>query len=204
MSLTPIVHGASPINAATPSGRLRGVAGAVAHGFATPPVLALPAGVRLITGRVTSAGTWHDANVSAALQHLLGTELAPALRPSFEWYLCRGAFFHNDAHFDDVLFGVWCVAGPAAEVFFPRAGVRCEASPGHAVLFDPFEVHGVLAPGRRHYAVDDYADAAPSVFVGFELQLDAAVAAAFHVGQPADARTLSSGTRISAVTGAFE
>ena len=32
------------------------------------------------------------------------------------------------------------------ELVFPRAGARVAVAPGSVVVFDPFEVHGVLAP----------------------------------------------------------
>jgi hypothetical protein len=176
----------------------------VAHGRADPPAIEAPAQPALAVGRVQSAGTWTDAHVRTALADLLGTPLAAALRPAFEWYLCRGAFFHNDAHYDGVLFGVWCVCGPPADLVFPRARLRLDASPGCAAVFDPFEIHGVLAPGRLRYAAEDYDRAAPSVFIGFELTLDEAVARAFRVPPTADGRTVSSATRIDAVTGAFD
>ena len=81
------------------------------------------------------------------LAEALGTRLGAALRMDFEWYYCRGAFFHNDAHYDARLFGVWCIEGPPMQLVFPRAALRLAVAPTSVVIFDPFEVHGVLAPG---------------------------------------------------------
>lgn len=158
----------------------------------------------LPTGRVVSGGRWTDEGIRTELAAILGPGLAPALRSEFEWYMCRGAFFHTDAHFEGVLFGVWSLAGPPVEIVFPRAGVRVDGSPGYVVVFDPFEVHGVLRPGRAHYAADEYADAEASVFIGFELTLTEAVAGAFRVAPTGSGRTLSSSTRVAAGTGALE
>jgi hypothetical protein len=198
------VHGALPINAASASGRRRAVAQCMGHGRAGLPAKQPPAHDDAPAGRVTSLGRWSDEAVQRALSAWLGSPLAAALRTSFEWYVCRGAFFHNDAHYDDVLFGVWCIAGPPAELVFPRVGVRLDCSPGNAIVFDPFEIHGVLAPGRAVYEAADFETAAPSIFIGFELALDDAVGSAFKVGAAGPGPTLSSRTRIAATTGAFE
>lgn len=192
------------LNAALASGGVRGMATAIGHGQAAPPAVAPPAEQPLVPGRVTSSGTWRNDTILQSLADLLGPSLAPALRPTFAWHLCRGAFFHNDAHFEDVLFGVWCLTGPPAEIAFPRAGVRLPASPGHVVVFDPFEVHGVVAPGRTIYAAGDYEGRVPSLFIGFELALNDAVAREFRVPAPSAGRTISSRSRIAADTGAFE
>jgi len=74
-------------------------------------------------------------------------------------------------------------------------------------VFDPFEVHGVLAPDRSVYAEDDYRTAEPSVFIGFELDITPAIAIAFAIepdeqGQPG--RVISSRTRIAADSGALD
>jgi hypothetical protein len=69
-------------------------------------------------------------------------------------------------------------------------------------VFDPFEIHGVLAPSCARYASDDYVDGGPSVFVGFELELPQ-VRDAFGIGERGDGRVISSQTRIDAVTGAL-
>ncbi len=63
----------------------------------------------------------------------------------------------------------------------PARALRIAARPGTIVVFDPFEVHGVLRPGATEYHADDYADCATSVFVGFELELDDTVRAAFDL-----------------------
>lgn len=188
---------------------LRPVARRVATSFAAPPSeLTVRAdavdSASPKVGRVHSGGTWNDARTHAALEETL-YPLPHALRPTFEWYICRGAFFHTDAHYADVLFGVWYIAGPPIDIVFARAPLRVAARPGTIVVFDPFEVHGVLRPGAAEYRADDYSDSSASVFVGFELELDDAVRAAFDVRAPAaDARLVSSSTRVMATTGAFE
>ncbi len=183
----------------------RRVATAVA---APPPELAARARaidtVEPVIGRVQSGGTWNDALVHAALAQALDPLPGSALRRTFEWYHCRGAFFHTDAHYADVLFGVWYIEGPAVEIVFARAALRISARPGTIIVFDPFEVHGVLRPGAKEYHADDYAGSAASVFVGFELKLDDTVRAAFELAAPAaDARMISSSTRVTPTTGAF-
>jgi hypothetical protein len=155
-------------------------------------------------GRVTSGGTFEAADAHAALATALGPALAAALRRRFEWYVCRGAFFHNDAHFAGVLFGVWCVAGPPREVAFSRLGLRVGAAPGDWVVFDPFEPHAVLDPDAAIYERARYAGAAPSVFAGFEIELNEAACAVFAIGNDAQGVELSSRTRINAETGAIE
>ncbi|MGH6612486.1 MAG: hypothetical protein ACRECQ_19745, partial [Burkholderiaceae bacterium] len=149
-------------------------------------------------GRVHASSTWHDAAVHAALATALGAPLESALRFDFEWYQCRGAFFHNDAHYDSRIFGVWYVAGPPADIVFPRASVRVPAMPGKVVMFDPFEVHGVLAPGRAVYSPNEYENSDTSVFIGFELDLTSGVAAAFDIRPNDNGRAISSRTRIAA------
>jgi hypothetical protein len=189
---------------------LRPVARRVFQSFRAPPSdlaqrATLGFGSAPEVGRVHSAGTWSDSSVHQDISTALDPELAGALRPRFEWYLCRGAFFHTDAHFADVLFGVWYVAGPPAEIVFPRAGLRIAVVPGTLVVFDPFEVHGVLRPGTAVYRADDYLDAETSVFVGFEVDLMDPVREHFGMsGGPADGRVVSSSTRVSASIGTLE
>ncbi len=189
---------------------LRPLASRVASSFSEPPAklreLAASVGASLgDVGRVHSAGKWTDPAVHTAVAAALDAPLRPALRTGFEWYLCRGAFFHTDAHYPDVLFGVWYVMGPACEIVFPRAKLRVAAAPGALLVFDPFEVHGVLAPGAAAYRADDYVQTPTSVFVGFELELTDIVRSHFDmVHVPNDARIISSTTRVSAETGTFE
>jgi hypothetical protein len=176
---------------------------------APPPELAGRASAidnsETVIGHVQSGGTWNDAFVHAALAQALEPLPGHALRQAFEWYRCRGAFFHTDAHYPDVLFGVWYVAGPPVDIVFARAALRIAVRPGSIVVFDPFEVHGVLRPGAAEYRADDYADCAASVFVGFELELDDTVREAFELAAPAaDVRLVSSSTRVTPTTGAFE
>jgi hypothetical protein len=155
-------------------------------------------------GRVESGGTFEDAALGAALRRALPSEIAAALRPRFEWYGCRGAFFHNDAHFGDVLFGVWCLAGPARDLVFARLERRIPVAVGAAVVFDPFEPHAVLDRGAARYDRTDYEGAPIGVFLGFELALDAAVRSAFGIGAPiAAALELSSRVAVHAETGAL-
>jgi hypothetical protein len=189
---------------------LRPVARRVIESFHKPPTdLAERARATLGTppevGRVHSAGIWSDVRVHHQISAALDPELVPALRTRLEWYLCRGAFFHTDAHYADVLFGVWCVSGPPAELVFARAGLRVAVAAGTLIVFDPFEVHGVLRAGAAAYRADDYLDAGTSIFVGFEVELSSAVRNRFGMDDfPADARVVSSSTRVSASTGTFE
>jgi hypothetical protein len=121
-------------------------------------------------GRVESAGTWRDDALHADLASTLG-DLGSALRPRFEWYVCRGAFFHTDAHYPDVMFGVWAVAGAGVDIVLARSAQRVEVEAGTIVIFDPFEVHGVLMRGADHYDAADYRGASmpSSVFAGLAL-----------------------------------
>ena len=152
-------------------------------------------------GKVHSAGTWQEDDVRQRLAGALGTRLVSALRPQFEWYYCRGAFFHNDAHYDARLFGVWCIDGPAMQLVFPRAALRVDIVPSSIVVFDPFEIHGVLAPGLRTYAASDYEAVSASVFIGFELDIDDAVADAFGIDADVTGQVISSNTRIDPASG---
>jgi hypothetical protein len=154
-------------------------------------------------GRVESGGAFEQSDFLAALRGALPDNLQSSLRPRLEWYGCRGAFFHNDAHYDGVLFGVWCVLGPQRELVFPRVATSLPACTGDLAVFDPFEPHGVLKPGARSYQSEDYADAELSLFLGFELALTPAVRAAFGIGDPhVAAPTFSSRIAIHPATGA--
>jgi hypothetical protein len=155
-------------------------------------------------GRVHGLGDFVDPSVHESLLARLPTGLGLRLRERFEWYACRGAGFHNDAHYGGVLFGAWCVAGPPREIVFPRATARVGAAAGDLVVFDPFEPHAVLDPGHARYSREFYDGAPPSVFVGFEIELDAAARAAFDIGDPPDSGlALSSATPINAESGAL-
>jgi len=166
---------------------------------------ALSVRVDIAVGHVHSAGRWSDHRAHQQIAATLDPPLRPALRPSFEWYLCRGAFFHTDAHYANVLFGIWYIDGPPVDIAFARARVRVGAEPGTLVLFDPFEVHGVLQPGALAYQAEDYRDDKISVFAGFELELDASVRASFDMSaDPARARVVSSATRVSSASGTLE
>lgn len=189
---------------------LRSLAGRIATAAATPlPELVERArticGTELVIGRVHSGGAWSDSAANEALVRALEPLPGRALRRAFEWYQCRGAFFHTDAHYADVLFGVWYLDGPPVDIVFPRGSLRVAARPGTIVVFDPFEVHGVLRPGAAEYRADDYLGCDASVFVGFELELEESVRATFDLGEPAAAtRLISSSTRVMPTTGAFE
>ena len=159
---------------------------------------------KAVAGKVHALGSWHDPVVHAQLAETLGMPLAAALRPDFEWYSCRGAFFHNDAHYDARMFGVWCVAGLPMDLVFPRAEVRLSIEAAHIVVFDPFEVHGVLIPSADVYKSSDYQDAATSVFLGFELDITPTVAAVFSIHAGAQGYVISSRTRINANDGTIE
>jgi len=200
---------ASPLLAGSALG-LRPLARQIARGFRTPdPGLVARARQsgddRLDVGRVHSGGAWRDVGVYSEIGAALDPALRTALRLGFEWYRCRGAFFHTDAHYADVLFGVWYLSGPPVDIVFARAGLRIAADFGTLVIFDPFEVHGVLNRGSAVYRPDDYVEAETSVFVGFELDLQDAVRGRFGMTEtPAEARVVSSATRVSAATGTFE
>ena len=171
-----------------------------------PPPLVLHTDTTAVVapGRVHGLGRFADPRVHATLAAALPATLRSSLRSEFEWYACRGAFFHNDAHFGDVLFGAWCLAGPPREIVFARADVRCPAGPGDWVAFDPFEPHAVLESGASRYRRDHYEGAPVSLFLGFELELDEPVRQAFVISTaPAAAAVLASSVAINAETGAL-
>lgn len=209
MTIRLVTHSAPAASCLSTSGNVRSIAGAMVFGECAPSAT-LTARAReivlndRIAGKVHALGLWREPTVHAQLGEMLGERLAPALRADFEWYQCRGAFFHNDAHYDARLFGIWCIVGPPAELVFPRAVLRLAAGPGSIAVFDPFEVHGVLAPTRRVYAADDYKDAEASVFLGFELDITPAIAAAFGIEPGAPGRMISSRTRIAATSGVLD
>ncbi|MFN7570872.1 MAG: hypothetical protein ACK5TK_05360 [Betaproteobacteria bacterium] len=201
----------APVARCTSAGGVRGSARRLWQGRLAPPVgLATLAGQAAddapqASGRVHGGGSFAQAGALAALQQALPAALVAALRPNFEWYVCRGAFFHTDAHYGEVLFGAWCVLGPARELVFPRLGLRLPAQAGDCAVFDPFEPHAVLAPGAAAYEGDAYAGTAPSVFLGFEIALTDAVRAAFGIGgAPAEGPELSSRAAVNAETGELQ
>jgi hypothetical protein len=153
-------------------------------------------------GRVHGLGRFGSSEVRAALAAALPARLRDSLRSKFEWYACRGAFFHNDAHYGEVLFGAWCVAGPKREIVFARAGARVPAGPGDWVVFDPFEPHAVLDTGTERYQRAHYDRAPVSLFLGFELELDEGVRRAFGIGPAlAGSPVLASSVAINAESG---
>lgn len=166
----------------------------------------------LVPGRVLCTGSFEDPTLFRRLARRLPAACAAALRPQFEGYACRGAHFHTDAHYGDVLFGAWCVSGPAREIVFPRLGLRLPGAVGCWVLFDPFEPHAVLDRGAPRYRRDDYEQAEPNGLVGFEVRLTPGVRAAFGIdAAPGDAAqrdsgslpALSSARRVDPETGAL-
>lgn len=209
MPLQFLAYAAPPASCISASGTARSIAVKLAFGACTPDAT-LQARARAVVrndgvvGKVHTLGTWHDPAVLSQLSAALGALLAPALRAEFEWYQCRGAFFHNDAHYDARLFGIWCIVGPQAEVVFPRAALRLPGGPGSIAVFDPFEIHGVLAPEYSVYSAADYQEAEASVFLGFELDITPAVADAFGIHAGIEGRVISSNTRIAADSGAFD
>jgi hypothetical protein len=204
-----ILHAAPAAAGLSAAGVARSIARAIAFGERAPDAT-LSARAHDVArsdgaiGKVHARGIWQEPAVQAQLADVLSGPLAPALRADFEWYYCRGAFFHNDAHYDDRLFGVWYVFGPPVELVFPRATVRLGIGAGSIVVFDPFEVHGVLAPGRSSYAATDYQSADPSVFLGFELDITPVIADAFDMHDGLNGPVISSRTRISTASGAIE
>ncbi len=183
----------------------RGSAARLLTGRLAVPALDLPDTAPVVVpGRVHGLGRFESDALHSALADALPAALRGSLRTGFEWYACRGAFFHNDAHYGAVLFGAWCVAGPPREIVFARAGQRTPAGPGDWVIFDPFEPHAVLDPGTARYTRQRYDGAPASLFIGFELQLDECVLDAFGI-RPArpDAPMLASSLAINAETGAL-
>ena len=158
-----------------------------------------------VAGRVQGLGRLGSDELGAMLAGALPPALRGSLRVEFEWYACRGAFFHNDAHYGAVLFGAWCFDGPAREIVFSRAGVRCPAARCDWVVFDPFEPHAVLDPGADRYRREQYEGAPVSLFLGFELRLDPAVREAFGIDPPpTGVPVLASSVAINAETGALD
>jgi hypothetical protein len=194
-------HAGPSATALAPDGTARSLARRIGRARLQPiaalQVIGAEHAARVTTaGRVCSAGRFRDPSVHDALAGLLGPRLANRLRPEFEWYVCRSAFFHNDAHYGDVLFGVWCVAGDV-QLVFPRADVRLGATTGEVVVFDPFEIHGVLARGATVFEPERQAANEASVFVGFELSLEADVREAFGITEAGGGVVIASATRIS-------
>ena len=183
----------------------RGTASRLLAGWLAVPDISLPDTRQAsLPGRVHGLGRFASAEVRAALAGALPAELRQSLRSEFEWYACRGAFFHNDAHYGGVLFGAWCVDGPPREIVFARTAARCRAEPGDWVVFDPFEPHAVLDRGAGVYRRARYEGAPASLFLGFELQIDERVRSVFGIGPaPAQAPVLASSVAINAETGAL-
>jgi hypothetical protein len=153
---------------------------------------------------VLGAGKYADRTVVEGLQRVLPPALGAALRTDLEWYGCRGAGFHTDAHYAELLFGAWYIDGPPCDIVFARLDVRIASEPGTLIVFDPFEPHAVLAPGARRFEADRYVQAAPSVFLAFEISLTPEVREQFAIAAPeAMAVRLSSRVAVNAETGAL-
>jgi len=153
-------------------------------------------------GRVHDLGRFDDETARQALIGSLPDDFTHALRPQLQWYACRGAGFHTDAHYSNVLFGAWYLAGPPCNLVFadPTAQLACPI--GELVVFDPFQPHAVLSLGQERYERDRYVAAAASVFLGFELELTAAVRRRFGIGEAeSGAFSISSSTAVNAETG---
>jgi len=195
-----------PATCRRPGAADRGTGTRLLAGRLAVPDMSLPDTTAVNTpGRVHGLGRFSNSEIHAALAEALPSVLRDSLRGEFEWYACRGAFFHNDAHYGEVLFGAWCMAGPQREIVFARANARCPAGPGDWVVFDPFEPHAVLDRGAHRYQRKHYEGAPVSLFLGFELRLDEHVRQAFGIG-PASPGTpvLASTVAINAETGALE
>lgn len=195
-------------NCAGPGEPVRAMASRVWHGQAVPieavvtAARAAASGMTCRVGRVEYSGTFEEPAFTTLIGQALPAPLSEFLRPKTEWYACRGAFFHNDAHYDGVLFGVWCILGPARELVFPRTGARVLVAVGHLAVFDPFEPHAVLGPGAETYQSEDYETADVSVFLGFEVTLAPPVRATFGISEPhPGAPSYSSRVAIHPVTG---
>lgn len=190
------------------AGGERAVASRIWHGWSVVPASLQQRAARLaetvpaIPGRVHEMGRFEDEPGQRALAASLPEPLAAALRPKFEWYGCRGAGFHTDAHYPAVLFGAWCLAGPVRDIVFAGGGPRLPCAASGLVVFDPFLPHAVLDPGEAHYDRGRYDGAAASVFVGFELDLTGPAREAFGIGaaEPG-AFAIGSATAVNAETG---
>jgi hypothetical protein len=197
--------GCPPAACRCPTTADRGSSARLLAGRLAVPAIALPDTTTVtVPGRVHGLGRFSSDPLQALLAGVLPPPLRGSLRSQFEWYACRGAFFHNDAHYGDVLFGAWCAGGPRREIVFSRAGLRLSAGPGDWVVFDPFEPHAVLDPGTDRYRRERYDGSPASLFLGFELRLDTAVRQAVGIG-PAEpgATVLASSLPINAETGAL-
>lgn len=204
-----VSHSGAPLSCLDAAGTARAIADKIAFGRCVADV-ALRTHAQALTdrcpiaGRIYSRGRWREPAVHAQLAATLGPVLGSALRADFEWYCCRAAFFHNDAHYEGRLFGTWCIAGPSLELVFPRASLRLPNTIDAVTVFDPFEVHGILAPGAQNFRATDYEEIEPNSILGFELDLTPPVAAAFGIKAGAPTRVISSRTRIDASSGVFD
>ncbi len=196
------------VASAASAGHARSLAQRLWHGHcAVDPELRqrasqLAAAAPALPGRVHGLGSFTDDAALQALSAALPLKLAAALSTKFEWYGCRGAGFHTDAHYDAVLFGAWCLAGPPREIVFARSGLRLPLSIGWMVVFDPFEPHAVLDAAHAGYTREAYQGAPANLFLAFELALTQALRARFGIGPaPAGAYAISSSTAVNAETG---
>lgn len=155
-----------------------------------------------VPGRVQPLGRFEDPAAWQLLSACLPLQVGQGLRPAFEWYACRGAGFHTDAHYDSVLFGAWCLAGPARELVLAQGGLRLACGVDDLVVFDPFEPHAVLDSGQVLYDREHFSGAPASVFLGFEIELIDPVRERFRIG-PAEpgAFVIGGSTAVNAETG---
>jgi hypothetical protein len=189
------------------AGAIRALARRIWHGRAPVPASWQRRAAQLaqetpqLPGRVHPQGRFEDEALWQALSACLPDDLAAALRRPFEWYGCRGAGFHTDAHYDAVLFGAWCLAGPERDIVL-ASGPRIRCAWGELAVFDPFQPHAVLDPDEGCYLRERYAAAPANVFLGFELELTTLVRHRFAIG-PAEpgAFSIGSATAVNAETG---
>lgn len=186
----------------------RAAAGCVLVGHARVPTAVRQAGATVLStmdataGRVVGLGQFVDPTLAAFVSRYLRGSLD--VRPRFEWYACRGAGFHNDAHYGGVLFGAWCVSGPRRDIVFARTGLRAAVGAQDFVVFDPFEPHAVLDPDSDTYVRERYLEAEPNLFIGFEIELTVAACNSFAISAVVDgAVELSSRVPINPETGAL-
>jgi len=153
-------------------------------------------------GRVHDLGCFDEEIGRQTLGACLPGDFGAALRPKLQWYGCRGAGFHTDAHFSAVLFGAWCLAGPPRSIVFAEPALRLACPTGELVVFDPFQPHAVLDSDQGRYERERYVAAAANVFLAFELELSPSVRERFRIG-PAEpgALSISSSTAVNAETG---
>jgi len=91
---------------------------------------------------------------------------------------CR---FHTDAHYDEVLFGAWCMAGPMRE-FVSRHGAAARVRGRRSGRVSIRSSRCSAGSGQLRYDRERYVAAAATVFLGFELERPAEVRERFGIG----------------------